>query len=261
MKFLGKIVLAASALALLSGYAFAGGQKQSGGLTIEPGVLRVGAEITYPPFEYKDPNDGITPIGFDVDMGKALAEKLGLKYNIIDTAWDGIFAGVDKGDYDVVISGVTWTEARSLAHNFTKPYIGNAQSIVVLKSSPMADVIKSPADLDGRSVAYQEETTSDIFTQTLINDQGLKIQCFEYPSIQNAMSELELDRADAVMSDSTVASDYVKSPDSKFKVVWLGPADEVFCICLKKGNDALTDALDKAMDELFADGTMKILSM
>ena len=76
-----------------------------------PGVLSVGADIGYPPMEYYD-NDGTTPIGFDVDVGKAIAELLGLEFRMIDTAWDGIFAGVERGDYDCIISSVSITPAR-----------------------------------------------------------------------------------------------------------------------------------------------------
>ncbi|MDR0597730.1 MAG: transporter substrate-binding domain-containing protein, partial [Treponema sp.] len=92
MKKIGKIAGLALAGMLLTQAVFAGGGKQqSGGLTIEEGVLSVGMEIGYPPMEYYD-SDGTTPIGFDVSMAKALAEKMGLQVKFIDTAWDGIFA-------------------------------------------------------------------------------------------------------------------------------------------------------------------------
>jgi len=97
-----------------------------------PGVLMVGADIGYPPMEYYD-NDGTTPIGFDIDVGKAIAELLGLEYRIIDTAWDGIFAGVERGDYDCIISSVSITPARLETYLLTEPYIANALCIVTKK--------------------------------------------------------------------------------------------------------------------------------
>ena len=97
---------------------------------ITPGVLMVGADIGYPPMEYYD-RDGTTPIGFDIDVGKAIAELLGLEYRVIDTAWDGIFDGVDRGDYDCIISSVSITPARLERFLFTDPYIANALCIVV----------------------------------------------------------------------------------------------------------------------------------
>jgi ABC-type amino acid transport substrate-binding protein len=97
-----------------------------------PGFLTVGADIGYPPMEYYD-TDGTTPIGFDVDVGKAIAELLGLEYRVIDTAWDGIFAGVERGDYDCIISSVSITPARLQVYLFTEPYIANALCIVTMK--------------------------------------------------------------------------------------------------------------------------------
>jgi polar amino acid transport system substrate-binding protein len=241
----------------LPGALFVGCAKQdSGGLTMEPGVLTVGMEIGYPPMEYLD-TDGKTPIGFDVELAKALAAKLGLQYKFIDTAWDGIFAGVDTNKYDCIISSVTITDERKAAHNFTRPYIGNSQAMVLLKGSSVK--ARGPEELGGLGVAYQAETTSDIYMAKLA-DQGLKFTPYEYDKVINCFDELRLGRVDAIICDSLVAVDYVAPADTPFEIVWQGTADEVFGICLKKGNNALTEALDKALDELFADGAMLKLS-
>ncbi|MDR3312217.1 MAG: transporter substrate-binding domain-containing protein [Spirochaetaceae bacterium] len=252
-----KLFAATLAVLTLSGGVFAGGNKETGGLTKTPGVLTVGMEIGYPPFEYYDA-DGKTPIGFDVQMAKALGAKMGLTVKFVDTAWDGIFAGVTKGDYDCIISAATITPERQGAHNFTRPYIGNAQAIVLLKGSTRK--IGKPEDLAGLGVAYQEETTSDIFMRKY-EEQGLKFKAYEYEKVMSCFDELKLGRVDAIVCDSLVAVDYVASPNSSFQIVWQGPADDFFGICLKKGNDALTAALDKTLDELFADGTMLKISM
>jgi len=95
-----------------------------------PGALSIGCEIGYPPMEYYA-DDGRTPVGFDIDVGKAIAELLGLEYKVIDTAWDGIFAGVERGDYDCIISSVSITPARLEVFLFTQPYVANALCIVV----------------------------------------------------------------------------------------------------------------------------------
>jgi polar amino acid transport system substrate-binding protein len=251
-----KIFAVFTALAL-PGLLFAGGAKQtSGGLTLEPGVLSVGMEIGYPPMEYLD-TDGKTPIGFDVSMAKALAEKMGLQVKFIDTAWDGIFAGVTTGKYDCIISSVTITEERRAAHNFTRPYIGNSQAMVLLKGSPVR--ARRPEDLGGLGVAYQAETTSDIYMARLA-DQGLRFTPYEYDKVMNCFDELRLGRVDAIVCDSLVAVDYIAPADTPFEIVWQGPADEVFGVCLKKGNDALTEALDTALDALFADGSILKIS-
>jgi polar amino acid transport system substrate-binding protein len=252
-----KLAFAAFFALVLAGALFAGGTKQpSGGLTMEAGVLTVGMEIGYPPMEYLD-TDGKTPIGFDVTMAKALAEKLGLQVKFVDTAWDGIFAGVSTDKYDCIISSVTITPERTVAHNFTKPYIGNAQSLVLLKGTTVK--ARRPEELGGLGVAYQAETTSDIYMAKLA-EQGLRFTPYEYDKVMNCFDELRLGRVDAIICDSLVAVDYIAPADTPFEIVWQGPADEVFAVCLKKGNDALTEALDKALDELFADGTMLKIS-
>jgi polar amino acid transport system substrate-binding protein len=251
-----KLFAVITALAL-PGLLFAGGTKQpSGGLTLEPGVLTVGMEIGYPPMEYLD-TDGKTPIGFDVSMAKALGEKMGLRVKFIDTAWDGIFAGVTTGKYDCIISSVTITEERQTAHNFTRPYIGNSQAMVLLKGSSVK--ARRPEDLGGLGVAYQAETTSDIYMAKLA-DQGLRFTPYEYDKVMNCFDELRLGRVDAIVCDGLVAVDYIAPADTPFEIVWQGPADEVFAICLKKGNDALTGALDEALDALFADGSILKIS-
>jgi polar amino acid transport system substrate-binding protein len=257
MKKSVKIAGLALAGMVLTQAAFAGGgQQQTGGLTIAKGVLSVGMEIGYPPMEYYD-TDGKTPIGFDVSMAKALAEKMGLEVKFIDTAWDGIFAGVDTGKYDCIISSVTITDARLEAHTFSKPYVGNAMAMVLLKGS--AITAKTPTELTGLGVAYQEETTADFFMADLAA-QGLQFTPYEYDKVMYCFDELKLGRVDAIVTDSLVAVDYVAPADSPFEIVWQGEADEVFGICLKKGNDALAAELDKAIDALFEEGVMLRIS-
>lgn len=98
---------------------------------IKPGTLMIGVEIGYPPMEYYA-EDGTTAIGFDIDVGKAIAELLGLKAEFVNTEWDGIFAGLGRPDYDCIISSVSITPDREREFIFTRPYIANALCIVVL---------------------------------------------------------------------------------------------------------------------------------
>jgi polar amino acid transport system substrate-binding protein len=255
MKFNRIVGLVLAGLALTGGL-FAGGNRQSSGsMTIKPGVLTIGMEIGYPPMEYY--NEAGNATGFDVLMANAIAAKLGLTVELVDTAWDGIFAGVDTGKYDCIMSAVTITEERLARHNFSKPYIGNAQALVLLKGSRLT--ARRPEDLGGLGVAYQAETTSDIYMAQL-QSRGLQFVPYEYDKVINCFDELKLGRVDAIICDSLVAVDYIAPADSPFEIVWQGDAEETFGICLKKGNDALTAAIDKALDELFADGTILRIS-
>jgi polar amino acid transport system substrate-binding protein len=250
IAFLMVVILAAT------GVLFAGGKKEPGGLTIKSGVLMVGMEIGYPPMEYFGP-DGKTPIGFDVEMGKAIAEKMGLQVQFVDTAWDGIFAGVNTNKYDCIMSSVTINPARQAAHNFSKPYVSNTLAMVLLKDTKVT--ARTPEECVGLDVAYQDETTSEHYMREL-ESKGLSFNLREYEKVMYCFDELKLGRVDVIITDLLVAYEYIAQANSPFEIVWQSSEPEQFGVCLKKGNDALTDAINKALDELFADGTMLRIS-
>jgi len=254
-----KKTLLAIVIVLLAGAVlFVGCAKKSDGLTIKPGFLSIGMEIGYPPMEYFGP-DGSTPIGFDVDMGKAIAEKLGLRAEFIDVAWDGIFAGVDTNRYDAIMSSVTITEARKLAHNFSNPYFVNTLAMVLLKDSPVT--ARTPEECVGLNVAFQADTTADFYMQDLEEDIGLRYFPRRYEKVMSCFDELKLGRVDVIITDLPVAIDYVAAQNSPFVIVWENPEPEIFGICMKKGKDALTEAINGALEELFDDGTMSAISI
>jgi polar amino acid transport system substrate-binding protein len=207
--------------------------------------------------EYFD-TDGKTPIGFDVEVAKALAAQLGLEFEYVDTAWDGIFAGVDTGKYDCIISSVTYTEERAAQFNFTKPYVANSQLLVVRKDSRVKP--KALDQVQGLRLTYQAETTSDALATDWIARTGAKVEVFEYDKVMNCFDELSLNRVDVILVDSVVAAEYLSRPNNPFEITAEVSNDEVLAICLKKGNQALTDALNKALDELYADGTLQRIS-
>ncbi|GHV32224.1 hypothetical protein FACS18949_02490 [Clostridia bacterium] len=104
----------------------------TGFTTKTAGKLTVGMEVGYPPMEYTS-DDGKDYLGFDVDVAKALAELLGLEVEYVNTAWDGIFAGLDKGQYDIIMSAVSITPERQEKYILTEPYVANALCIVTKK--------------------------------------------------------------------------------------------------------------------------------
>lgn len=253
----GKIVfLMVFAILCASICVYAGGKKDAGGLTLKQGVLSIGMDIGYPPMEYFGP-DGSTPMGFDVEMGKALAAKLGLKAEFINTAWDGIFAGVETNRYDTIMSSVTITDARLAAHNFSKPYIANTLAMVLLKGSSVA--ARRPQDCAGMNVAFQADTTADFYMEELAAA-GLRYIPRRYDQVIHCFEEMKLGRVEVIVTDLLVAYDYIAPADSPFEIVWKSPTPEVFGICMKKGNNALTQAIDKALEEMFNDGTMRRIS-
>lgn len=243
-------VIAAAAM-LLSLTACKGKDTSSDAADLK--TLRVGADVVYPPFEYFD-TDGTTPIGIDVELSKALGEKLGCEVEIVNTAWDGIFAGLSKGDYDVVISAVTITPDRLLEFDFSDPYIENWQSIVTLSGAAVKPA--DPSELAGLKVGYLEESTSDVYLTNYIADNGIQVETFEYATMMNAYDDLAAGRLDAVISDSTVAAKYIA--DERFTQTWLQTEGEPeqFAVCMPKGSDDLKAKINTALAELKADGTL-----
>jgi len=235
--------------------SFTSCKKPQQSLTIKEGILSVGIEIGYPPMEYYD-TDGVTPIGFDIELTQAIAERLGLEINYIDTAWEGILAGLDANRYDIAVN-ITILPARQERYNFTKPYIDSSMTIVALKNSPIN--IEKPEDITGYRVGYQSDTTAQYFTERL-RDRDIIFTSFSYDKITNCFDDLRLRRVDLVVVDNIVAFYFAGKEDAVFDVVWQGASDEFIGIALKKGNETLTEALNKTLDDLFEDGTIAEIS-
>lgn len=226
----------------------------SNGPTIKDGKLMVGLEIGYPPMEYFD-EDGATPIGFDVEFAQALADEMGLELELVDTAWDGIFAGVETDKYDVILSCVSWTEGRNEEYLLSKPYVANAPVLVVPNDSDIADM----ADMAGKSCAVQMETTADYIMQDQIAA-GVETDLRQYEKVINAFDELKAGRVDSVCTDAVVASYYLGDEASNYKTVWQAEEAEPIVMCLKKGNDALLTELEAAKAKLIENGKLVEIS-
>ena len=222
----------------------------SGVKLLSDGVLSVGCEVGYPPFE-DFAEDGTTPIGYDIDIISAVAEKLGLKVNIINTAWDGIFAGIGK-NYDVTCSAVTITPERQETMLFSTPYISNYQAVVLMADDDRE--VSSFLDLDGLSIALQKETTSDILMSDYKSTGTIDIQIVADEKVTSCFTQLQNGEVDAVVVDSTVADGVLNSSDD-FKIVFEDTEEpEEFGIAMGKDNTALQTAINQALKELDEEG-------
>ena len=214
------------------------------------GVLNVGAEVGYPPFE-DFAEDGTTPIGYDIDIITAVADKLGLDVNIINTAWDGIFAGIGV-NYDVACSAVTITPERKETMLFSDPYINNYQAVVLPADSDKT--ISSFNDLDGMTIALQKETTSDILMSDYKSTGTIDIQIVANEKITSCFTQLQNGEVDAVVVDSTVADGFINSSDA-FKIAYEDQEEaEQFGIAMAKENTGLQKAINQALKELEEEG-------
>ena len=207
----------------------------------------VATNPTWPPLEFLDSDKNI--IGYDIDMIQAIGKELGIEVEVRMVAWDGIFAGVAAGNYDVIASGVTITPERQRAFEFSKPYY-DVQQIVVVKKG---DSAASFNDLKGRVVGGQIGTTGVFVAQK----SGVDMTLREYDDVGLAMQDLLNGRIDAVICDSPVALYYANQKEGftdHLSVAFRTEATESFGFVVKKGRKDLAEKLNKGIDAVRAKG-------
>jgi ABC-type amino acid transport substrate-binding protein len=223
----------------------------SGVTLLQDGVLNVGMEIGYPPFE-EFAEDGVTPIGYDIDFALALGEKLGLTINFVNTAWDGIFQGIGV-NYDVVISAVTITEERKESMLFSDPYINNYQAVVV--KADYAGEINGFLDLSGMVIAVQKETTSDILMSDYVNTGSIDCTISANEKIATCFTQLKNGEVDAVVVDSTVAVGYLAAEPGTYMIAFQDESEpEQFGVAMALDATALQAAINEAIAQLTGEG-------
>ncbi len=220
---------------------------------IKKGTISVGSELGYPPFEQVG-KDGKTPEGFDIDLINEIASRLGLKVEIINTSFDGIFAGLDK-NYDIVCSAVTVTPDRKKNMLFTEPYIDQYQSVVVKKDSKLK--VNSFKDLTKKTISVQKGTTSDALMTELKSTKTVDVDIVENEKINNCFTQIKNGEVDAIVVDSTVASSFIDREPENYKIAYVDKKElEQFAIAVSKKNPKLKEAIDKAIIEMKKDKTI-----
>ena len=154
--------------------------------TPEKLVIKIGTDDAYPPFEYHEESTNEL-IGFDIDFAEALAKEMGVEIEYVPTAWDGIFNGVNTGQYDMIISCVSITPERIEAFGMTNPYLSNGIVIVSAADGEQATTIEQ---LDGKKVGVQLQTTADDAAHKFIAD-GTNIELSQYDSVMEAFASLK----------------------------------------------------------------------
>jgi polar amino acid transport system substrate-binding protein len=209
--------------------------------------LVVGSSATYRPFAYESPNKDI--VGYDVDMIKAIAQKAGLQVKIVNTPWTGIFAALNNGDVDLVISGVTINDKRKQSYDFTTPYFEARQLIAVQKDSNA----KGLKDLAGKKIGVVTGSTGDDMASREFGKTNPDIRRFESTPV--VISELANNGLDAAIGDNGVIA--FRTQEHKNLKTVSDPAfpKEYFGIVVKQGNKALLDKLNAGLAQVKADGS------
>ncbi len=216
------------------------------GLVAAAEVLKVGSDVAYPPFEYIDDKTK-APVGFDIDLIKAIGKAMGAEIQIVNTAWDGIIPGLITGNYDLLISAMTITDERAAAVNFSDPYFSTGQVIAVKKGNKAID---APADLSGKRVGVQLGTTGHFAAEKV---KGASIRTFQ--TTPEAFLALKAGQVDAVVCDELVALEEIRANKGQVEVVGQPFTIEYYGIGVKKGRTDLLRRVNRALAQIKADGT------
>lgn len=214
--------------------------------TVEAGKLTMATNATFPPYEMT--TDAGTIEGIDVDTAQAIAEKLGLELQIDDMDFDAALLSVQQGKADIAMAGITVTDERMAVMSFSDSYATGIQSIIVPEGSDIA----SPDDLAGKKIGTQRGTTGYLYCSDDFGEDAV----VAYDNGLTAVQALNNGQVDAVVIDNEPAKAYVES-NPGLKILDTSYAEEDYAIGMNKSNTALLEAVNAALEELKADGTLQ----
>jgi ABC-type amino acid transport substrate-binding protein len=217
----------------------------------EPGVLNIGSDNDYPPFEEIKPG-AKTPDGFDVDLYTEVAKRLGLTAKSTTTNFDALFtSSLPTGKFDIGVSAITVKESRKKTVDFTVPYFKSDLSLAV--DTVRTPNIKTVDELSGLTVAVQKGTTGEACAQFL-KDQGKLKDVKSFADTGPAFQDLAAGRVVAVVNDQNASEGFIeKNPD--LKVVQVIKTQEVYGFAISKEKPDLRVAIDGALTAMMQDGT------
>lgn len=215
--------------------------------TLKDGILQGGSDTSFPPMEFSDEEGGY--IGFDVDLCTAIAHKMGLKLQVVSTAWDGIIPALTGDRFDIIMSAMSITEERLQQINFTDPYLPGILAI----SAPIDAPVKEAAELAGKVVGVQVDTTGQFAVEEV---EGVK-EIKKYGTILEAFQDLAAGRVEAVVNDEPVNA-YIIATNEDYKAKFANTGGIVtvndYGYAVKKENTDLLAAMNAALKELRDEG-------
>ena len=213
--------------------------------TVEAGKLTMATNATFPPYEMTTDNGTIE--GIDVETAQAIADKLGLELQVDDMDFDAALLSVQQGKADIAMAGITVTDERKAVMAFSDSYATGIQSIIVPEGSDIA----TADDLAGKKIGTQRGTTGYLYCSDDFGEDAV----VAYDNGLTAVQALNNGQVDAVVIDNEPAKAYVES-NPGLKILDTSYAEEDYAIGMNKDNTALLDAVNAALEELKADGTL-----
>jgi polar amino acid transport system substrate-binding protein len=223
----------------------------SAGAQAQDRELVVASSATYTPFAFENKDNQI--VGFDIDIVNAIAKQQHLKLRIVNTPFTSIFASLNNGDVDLVISGVTINDKRKQSFDFSAPYFDARQLIAVPKNSP----VKSLKDLDDKKVSVVSGSTADDVMSREVGKTNPNIRRFE--STPLIISELASGGVDAAIGDNGVIAYRVSQNPGLKTVEDANFPKEYYGIVVRKGDKALLDKIDAGLAAIRADGSYNVI--
>ena len=219
--------------------------------TVTAGKLTMSTNAQFPPYEMVA-DDGSFE-GIDVEIAAAIAEKLGLELQVDDMDFDSALLAAQNGKSDMVMAGVTITDERLAVMDFSDTYANGVQVVIVKEDSDITSI----ADLEGKMIGTQQGTTGYIYCSADPEDDGFgEDHVTAYADGATAVQALINGQVDCVVIDNAPAQEFVKA-NPGLKILDTEFANEDYAIGVAKGNTALLDAINTALKELIADGTVQ----
>lgn len=243
-------ILALLATALISTVILTGCGSHKSQSADNTKTLRIGTEGTYSPYSYRDSKGKLT--GYDVEVAKDVAKKIGYKAKFVDAPWDSMLAAFNSGKTDIIFNQATATKEREAKYNFSVPYAVSHAAIIVNKDNHK---IKNLDDLSGKKAA---QTLTSNYAQ-IAKDHGATIVSTD--GFSKSADLVEHNQADATLNDDNTFYDYKnQKPNANLKIAYVSKENNNIVALLHKGDNKLTKKVDKALKELQDDGTLKKLS-
>ena len=247
-KFTAFILAVLMICAMLTG---CGSKEEAGLKTVESGKLIMATNATFPPYEFIEGNE---VVGIDAEIAGAIAEKLGLELQIDDMEFDSIIESVKGGKADIGLAGMTVTPERQEVINFTASYATGVQVVIVTEDSAIASVDDLFAEGAMHLIGVQRNTTGDLYSTWDLEDAGLAT-VDRYSKGADAVQALLTGKVDCVVIDNEPAKAFVEANEG-LKILDTAYAVEDYAAVMSKDNAELYEAVNKALEELIADGTI-----
>ena len=222
--------------------------------TVEAGKLIMATNATFPPYEYIENNQ---IVGIDAEIAAAIAEKLGLELVIQDMEFDAIIESVKNGKADIGLAGMTVTDERKEVVNFTATYATGVQVVIVTEDSAITSVDDLFAEGASHIIGVQRNTTGDLYTTWDLEDAG-KAQIDRYSKGADAVQALITGKVDCVVIDNEPAKAFVAA-NAGLKILETEYVLEDYAAAMSKDNAELYEAVNAALEELIADGTIQAI--